>query len=103
MSLTGHRTYRRNRDRILRTSDVCALCGQWIDPDLSYPDPMSASADHVTPVSKGGSNTGPLQATHLRCNLRRGNRDRLPDAGYRADGDGEARQGWGETPFTEGR
>ncbi|WP_088945733.1 HNH endonuclease [Rhodococcus sp. 1168] len=78
MSRTGHRGYRRNRARALRNSDVCHLCGGWIDPDLKYPDPMSASADHVQPVSRGGSNTGELRAAHLRCNIRRGNRNGLP-------------------------
>ncbi|WP_127953693.1 hypothetical protein [Rhodococcus xishaensis] len=68
MSRTGHRTYCRNRDRILRTTDVCPPCGQWIDPELHYPNPMSASADHVIPVSKGGSNTGPLEATAFDAN-----------------------------------
>ncbi|OZD23830.1 hypothetical protein CH253_08180 [Rhodococcus sp. 06-156-3C] len=74
MGRTGHRTYRKRRARLKRQSDVCWLCGEWIDPSLTYPDPMSFSADHVTPVSKGGHNLGPLKAAHYGCNSSRGNR-----------------------------
>ncbi|MDV8058418.1 MULTISPECIES: HNH endonuclease [unclassified Rhodococcus (in: high G+C Gram-positive bacteria)] len=71
---TGHRTYRARRARLKRTNTVCALCGREIDPELKWPDPGSFSADHITPVSKGGHNLGPLQAAHLGCNSARGNR-----------------------------
>lgn len=80
---TTHRAYRRKRDQLRRTSDTCHLCGGWIDPDLRSPHPLSFTADHVIPVSKGGSNLGELRAAHRRCNSRRGNRDGLPAAGER--------------------
>lgn len=81
MSHTGHRTYRRNRARLKRTATVCALCGQPIDPDLPPDHPMSFTADHRTPVSKGGTHTARnLQAAHRRCNIRQGNRQKLPGA-----------------------
>ncbi|MCZ1070809.1 HNH endonuclease [Rhodococcus sp. A5(2022)] len=83
MSRTGHSRYRRNRNRIQRTSDTCHLCGEWINPELTYPHPMSFSADHVDPVGNGGSNNGELKAAHLRCNLRRGKRAGLPGADTR--------------------
>ena len=70
---TSHRAYRRKRAKTLREQDVCAWCGRWIDPELKHPDPWSASADHVVPVSLGGDNLGELQAMHLKCNLERGN------------------------------
>lgn len=76
MSRTGDRTYQRNRKRVLATSDVCWLCGNWIDPELEYPDPFSASFDHDIPVSLGGDNRGAGQAAHLDCNKRRGNKTR---------------------------
>jgi hypothetical protein len=65
MSRTKDHVYLRNRTHILANSDVCWLCGQWIDPSLKWPDPWSASADHITPVSRGGDNRGQLQAAHL--------------------------------------
>ena len=68
---TGHARYRRNRARILKESDVCWLCGQWIDPDLKFPDPLCATADHVHPVGKGGDNNGELRPAHFRCNILR--------------------------------
>ena len=74
MSRTSDRGYQRNRRRLQRTEDTCAGCGAWIDPDLRYPDPMSFSADHITPISKGGHNRGALRAMHLRCNISLGNK-----------------------------
>ena len=74
MARTSDATYLRNRERVRRTQDTCALCGAWIDPDLKHPDPWSFSADHVVPVSRGGHNKGVLQAAHLTCNRRRGNK-----------------------------
>lgn len=51
----------------------CGLCGESIDPELKYPDRMSASVDHVIPVSEGGSHTmGNVHAAHWICNVRRG-------------------------------
>lgn len=53
----------------------CLLCGDPVNRDLRWPDPMSASLDHIVPLSRGGvhipSNT---QCSHLVCNVRRGNR-----------------------------
>lgn len=72
MSRTSDRTYLRNREHVRRTQDTCHLCGQWIDPDLTYPDPYSFSADHIVPLARGGPNRGALTATHLVCNKRRG-------------------------------
>lgn len=69
MSRTGDTTYRRRRARILSGDNlVCAQCGMPIDKTLKYPHPFSASADHIIPVSAGGSNHGPLQPMHLCCN-----------------------------------
>lgn len=74
MSRTSDRTYQRNRRRLQKTEDTCWLCGQWIDPDLTWPHPMSFSADHVVPVGKGGHNRGHIRAAHLVHNLQRGSR-----------------------------
>ena len=59
-----------------RDKGVCQLCQQPIDLTLEYPNPMMFSVDHITPRSKGGSHTLPnLQAAHLLCNSKRGNKD----------------------------
>lgn len=54
---------------------ICGLCGDPIDATLRYPDPLSASVDHVVPINCGGSHTHDnVQASHLRCNLKKGAR-----------------------------
>lgn len=55
----------------------CGICRRKVRMDLRWPDPRSASVDHIVPLSLGGedlkSNT---QLAHLRCNLSKGNRVR---------------------------
>jgi 5-methylcytosine-specific restriction endonuclease McrA len=49
----------------------CGLCGGKVDPALQHPSPMSASLDHIVPLSVPG---GPghvranVQLAHLKCN-----------------------------------
>lgn len=71
MSRTGHRAYRRKRAKLLRTTDICHWCGRWLDPELKFPHPYSATADHVVPIKDGGSNLGALVASCLSCNVAR--------------------------------
>lgn len=55
---------------------TCGICLQPIDKSLTYPDKMSASLDHVAPVSLGGAHTmDNVQAAHWLCNVRRGAQD----------------------------
>lgn len=52
-----------------RDAWICGLCGQPIPREARFPDPQSASIDHRTPVSLGGSHTrANVQAAHFRCN-----------------------------------
>lgn len=62
--------YKKNRRRVLEESDVCAICGMPIDRSLRFPNPMSATVDHIIPIIKGGHPSDPanLQAAHLICN-----------------------------------
>lgn len=48
---------------------VCHLCNTKIDPELTSPDPMSASLDHVIPLSRGGGHVwGNVKPAHCHCN-----------------------------------
>ena len=65
----------RPRDIYERDSWTCGLCGDGIDPGTAWPDPLSASLDHILPLSKGGHHVPEnVQAAHLSCNVRKGNR-----------------------------
>lgn len=53
---------------------ICQICNNPVNRTIPYPDLMSATLDHITPMSKGGPHTkGNVQLTHLGCNLRKGN------------------------------
>lgn len=55
---------------------VCGICGNPITKNLPYPDPMSASLDHVIPITRGGGHVKEnLQASHLICNIQKGARE----------------------------
>ncbi len=65
------RAYRNKRDRILRTSDVCWICGR----------PGADSVDHVVALAKGGTNAlDNLRPAHLfPCNRSKGDKDYATD------------------------
>ena len=47
----------------------CHLCGENIDRDLTSPDPMCATIDHIVPLSQGGLHEWTnLAPAHLSCN-----------------------------------
>lgn len=53
----------------------CGLCGGMIDRSARWPAPESASLDHMVPLSIGGHHVPDnVQAAHLSCNVRKGNR-----------------------------
>lgn len=74
------------RDRCLKHNRVCQFkgndkwgpCGQLIDLDLKWPDPMSGTANHIIPVSDLEWNDpllwapDNLEPMHLVCNQRAG-------------------------------
>ena len=63
------------RDIFERDGWACGICAEPVSPDLAYPDPMSASLDHIVPLSKGGTHAAEnVQCAHLVCNLRKGAR-----------------------------
>lgn len=64
-----------------KTSGCCGICKGRVDFYLKFPDPMSPSIDHITPLSKGGSNQlDNLQLAHLQCNTSKGARAEPPTA-----------------------
>lgn len=69
-----------NRKIILATQSICGICGRPVDKSLKYPDPMSATVDHIIPVSKNGDpvSLDNLQLAHRCCNRAKG--DKMPTA-----------------------
>ena len=50
---------------------TCQKCGIAIDRSLEWPDPLSATIDHVVPVSAGGEHSrANARCLCLRCNTR---------------------------------
>jgi hypothetical protein len=62
-------------DIFVRDQWVCGICTKSVDQALRWPDPMSASLDHIQPLSRGGSHLPEnTRCSHLGCNVARGNR-----------------------------
>lgn len=62
---------------------TCKLCDTAVDQSLAWPDPYSASIDHIVPISAGGAHVWEnVQCAHLRCNILKG---ATVDAGSASD------------------
>lgn len=60
---------------------TCRLCLLPIDPEVAWPDPMSASVDHVVALVHGGPHSmANVQSAHLGCNSSKGDRAGLSPA-----------------------
>ena len=58
------------REVFERDSWTCGLCGKRVNRRLKFPNPRSASLDHIIPLSRGGPHTYQnVQLAHLKCNL----------------------------------
>ena len=55
-----------------RDGGKCQICKRKVNMKLKHPHPMSASIDHIIPVSKGGEHTKKnTRLAHMICNARR--------------------------------
>ena len=46
--------YTKAKKIIYASQSVCGICGRPVDFDKKFPDPWSATLDHIIPVQKGG-------------------------------------------------
>lgn len=62
--------FEHNRKIILASQSICGICGKPVDKMLKYPDPMSATVDHIIPLNKNGDpvSLDNLQLAHRYCN-----------------------------------
>lgn len=76
----GVRYTRVSRAAVFRRSAwVCQLCQEPVDRLRKFPDPGSASLDHVVPLSRGGHHVlANCQLAHLGCNSSKGAREMPP-------------------------
>lgn len=52
---------------------TCQICGEKVDRNLPWPNPMSASLDHIIPFSRGGFHIKEnVSLAHLICNIKKG-------------------------------
>lgn len=52
---------------------TCGICRKSVDPTLRGPHPLSASLDHVKPLSRGGDHLySNVQCAHFLCNSQKG-------------------------------
>ena len=74
MPFTNTTTRNRQRRRLRHTAPpTCHLCGQPLDWNIKWPDPMAVVADHTIPTSRGGTDhIENLTAIHARCNWTKG-------------------------------
>ena len=63
-------SFQKAKKIIFGSQSVCGICGRPVNFDLVFPNPWSATVDHIIPVSKGGdpANIENLQLAHLQCN-----------------------------------
>lgn len=51
----------------------CGICHRHVDRRLRHPHQMSASIDHIVPISEGGHHVRRnVQCAHLKCNVAKG-------------------------------
>ena len=66
-------SYEKAKKIIYGSQCNCGICGRPVDFDKKFPDPWSATLDHIIPISKGGApaDLENLQLAHLQCNRKK--------------------------------
>ena len=66
-------SFEKARKIIYASQSHCGICGQPVNFDKCFPDPWSATLDHIIPISKGGNPASleNLQLAHLQCNRKK--------------------------------
>jgi len=65
----------RHRKIIAADQPPCHLCGKPIDYQANHLDPLSFTIDHITPISRGGTDTlDNAAAAHRKCNRDKSNK-----------------------------
>jgi 5-methylcytosine-specific restriction endonuclease McrA len=75
MKVAKRQTHRRNRHRrvIGRSRPPCHLCGEEIDYEAHWLDPLSFTIDHIIPLAMGGlDELENIAAAHRKCNRSKG-------------------------------
>lgn len=62
--------FKKAKKIIYASQSCCGICGRPVDFDKKFPDPWSATLDHIIPIQKGGdpASLDNLQLAHLQCN-----------------------------------
>jgi 5-methylcytosine-specific restriction endonuclease McrA len=62
--------YKKAKKIIFSSQSVCGICGRPVNFDKKFPDPWSATIDHIIPLVKGGdpAQLENMQLAHLQCN-----------------------------------
>lgn len=63
-------SFQKAKKIIFSSQTICGICGRPVNFDKKFPDPWSATIDHIIPVTKGGdpASLENLQLAHLQCN-----------------------------------
>lgn len=81
MGTIKRNTSQRDRDRatLRQLGAPCHICGERIDYDLHWPDPLCFVADHVRSLARGGiDRVTNKRAAHKVCNERKATKTHAP-------------------------
>jgi len=71
---TTGRVWRRVRNKVINSTDICWICGKQVRRDVPPTHPLAPTADHTLDLQYGGSaqDARNLRLAHFGCNSRRG-------------------------------
>lgn len=71
-SATNSGAWKKKRKTVLREETHCHICLEEVDKELKFPEPLSATVDHIIPSALGGSDDrSNLRLAHNLCNQKR--------------------------------